>query len=47
MKKGLKKAMPVKSSFTYGESGERSQSTGKILKGKGDLRSLPSKNNGK
>lgn len=44
--KNLDKAMPVKASFTYGTSGERSQPATKILKG-GDLRTRKSNNNGK
>lgn len=45
--KNLDKAMPVKASFTYGTSGERSQPATKIMKGMGDLRSKKSMNNGK
>jgi len=45
--KNLDRAMPVKSSFTYGTSGERSKPATKILKNQGDLRSKKSNNNGK
>lgn len=44
--KNLDRAMPVKSSFTYGTSGERSKPATKILKG-GDLRTRKSNNDGK
>jgi len=44
--KNLDKAMPCKSSFVYGTSGETSKSATKIQKG-GDLRAKKSLNNGK
>lgn len=46
--KNLDKAMPCKGSFVYDVgTGDRSKSATRILKGKGDLRALPGKNNGK
>jgi len=47
MGQNLKSAMPVKASFTFGTSGERSKPATKILKNQGDLRSKKSNNNGK
>jgi len=47
MGQNLQKPMPVKSSFTFGTSGERSQPATRIIKGQGDLRAKKSQNNGK
>ena len=46
--KNLDRPMPCKGSFVYDlGTGERSQSGTRITKGKGDLRSVKSQNNGK
>jgi len=47
MGQNLQKPMPVKASFQFGTSGERSQPATRIQKGQGDLRAKKSNNNGK
>ncbi len=44
--KGLKTPIPNKTSFIYGQTGERTPDQTRVEKG-GDLRARPSKNNGK
>ncbi len=43
---GLKTPVPVKTTFTYGGTGERTPDQTKVQRG-GDLRNRPAKNNGK
>ena len=47
MGQNLKTPMPVKASFTFGTSGERSKPATKIIKGQGDLRAKKGNNNGR